>query len=388
MKQRTEIVRELRNAVTMGVLSAGVFLIGVMAITQRAVPPVDDVGSGYSMVRPHTATARFSTGIESSTGVPVLCYHYLREKTTPLQFFKILGALFLNLPLLDNMDLWTQTAPAFEKQMAYLKNEGYESVDLGDLARWRRGQAVLPRKPIVITFDDGDRSVLDIAYPILKRYGFKATLFVVTSKVGEKWERVDCLGWDDLKTLEMSGVFSIQSHSHDLHRKVATEEAELPLFVAAGDSQHRRSGNHPGLPMVLEDLRRSKQMIEDHLGSEAKYLAWPYGFADGGLDSVAVEAGFDAFCTLEAGTNGPSVGGHRSGGTGVWLTGVGSLAPQLCVAFNWTQTGWPRTESFTGLDALRAPVNSAGGWGSLEIKRYTITSRTSIRTFREILADQ
>ncbi|MEJ2722593.1 MAG: polysaccharide deacetylase family protein, partial [bacterium] len=186
MKRQNEFIRDLKIGFLFAAFSAVVFLFGVMAVTYDRADPAPGVSPGVpaSGGALPWASAELSTGVEPSTGVPVLCYHYLRERTTPLQFLKILGALLLNLPLIDDMDLWTQTAPAFERQMAYLASEGYETVDLDDLARWRRGQAVLPRKPIVITFDDGDRSVLDIAYPILERYGFKATVFVVTSKVG------------------------------------------------------------------------------------------------------------------------------------------------------------------------------------------------------------
>jgi peptidoglycan/xylan/chitin deacetylase (PgdA/CDA1 family) len=260
--------------------------------------------------------------------------------------------------------------------MGYLKSEGYQSITLDDLALWRRGLATLPPKPVVITFDDGDRSVLNIARPILERYGFKATLFVVTSKVGTQWDRVDCLDWEDLKMLETSGVFSIQSHSHDLHRKVRTEEADLPVFVSTSRELRSRRGKHPGISMVFEDLRMSKAILESHLGTESKYLAWPYGFGDAKLDSVAAAAGFDAFCTLRAGRNKRHAIGNRTRGTALWLTDLGALAPKPVFSFNWSS------------NPARSPIRSTdtgGDWESLEIKRFTITARTSIRTFKEML---
>jgi len=124
------------------------------------------------------------------------------------------------------------------------------------------------------------------------KYGFKATLFVVTSAIGQKWDRVDCLGWEDLRRLRESGVFSIQSHSHDLHRKVKTSEGSLPIFVAAKYGLYE----FPGAPSwgsgVYDDLRASRSLIEQRVGGEVNCLAWPYGFGDAALDSVAASAGY------------------------------------------------------------------------------------------------
>ena len=83
----------------------------------------------------------------SLSGIPVLCHHYLRGKTTPIGFVRILGALFFNLPLLDDMDTWTQTAASFDAEMAYLKESGYETVDLTDVVAWQRGSASSQRSP-------------------------------------------------------------------------------------------------------------------------------------------------------------------------------------------------------------------------------------------------
>jgi|GEM_PF-5024718 len=108
------------------------------------------------------------------TGIPVLCYHYLREKTGPLRFAKIVGALLLNLPLIGDMETWTMNASAFRNQMEYLKTEGYDVIGLDDLSEWRRGRRILKKKSVVLTFDDADRSVYELAYPILKEYGYQA----------------------------------------------------------------------------------------------------------------------------------------------------------------------------------------------------------------------
>ncbi|UCH84787.1 MAG: polysaccharide deacetylase family protein [Candidatus Latescibacterota bacterium] len=368
------ILKDLRNGVVLAAVSAVGFLLGVMIMTYQAPSPS----------RNHPAIRQMLSSQIPSRGVPVLCYHYLREDTTPLQFAKILGALILNMPLIDNMDLWTQTASAFDKQMAFLKSEGYQTVGLGDLDRWRRGLATLPPKPVVITFDDGDRSVFDIAYPILERYGFTATLFVVTSKVGAKWERVDCLDWDELEMLETSGVFSIQSHSHDLHYKVHAEEFDVPVFITKGKQQgsSRRDGDNGSpntrswLMAIYDDLRKSRTVIESRLGTTPRFLSWPYGFGDAQLDSIASEAGFDAGCTLARGKNKRLTPGRHAWDTALWLTDMGALDPKPVFSMSWSSA------------PAKTPLRSAAiadKSKSFEIKRFTITARTSIRSFKKML---
>lgn len=322
------------------VLLLTVFPPGVRPPGSRAAAPVSTAagaahGDSDAAGDPDTVgDARFQSG------VPVICHHYLRANTTPRGFARILGALFLNLPLLGDMDVWTQTAAMFDAQMAYLKREGFTTVDLSDVVAWRRGLRALPARPIVITFDDGDRSVLEHALPILKKYGFKATLFVVTSKVGRRWDRVDCLGWKELRDLRDSGVFSIQSHSHDLHCKVKTSEGSLPVFVGARMGVCELPGAASWADGVCRDLRTSKELIERHVGNEVNCLAWPYGFGDAALDSVAVSAGYSVLCTLAEGTN--------------WGAVTASHADRLV----------------------------AGSW---EVRRYTITARTSLRAFEDMI---
>jgi hypothetical protein len=210
MRGRTRSAGSHGETILLGVLS-GVVVLGAFALLIHPPAALRSVANPVN-IQPVEFDPR-GDGVEGrevphgmpSSGVPVLCHHYLRGKTTPVGFLKILGALFFNLPLLDDMDTWTQSVAAFDAEMAYLKEAGYETVDLADVVEWQRGRGELPPKPVVITFDDGDRSVVDYAYPILQKHGFKATLFVVTSEVGRKWDRVDCLGWDDLRRLRESG---------------------------------------------------------------------------------------------------------------------------------------------------------------------------------------
>jgi peptidoglycan/xylan/chitin deacetylase (PgdA/CDA1 family) len=299
-------------------------------------------GGGGVTPAAHEAAAIDAATVSSERSgpgdVPVLCYHYLRGSAGPLRFVKVLLYVVLSLPVLDDNEVWTLTQDAFERQMEYLHDNGYETITLDELARWQEGQAELPPRPVVVTFDDGDRSVYDYAWPILEKYGFEATYFVITGRVGERWSGLDFLSWDELRELEESGTFSIESHSHDLHYKTGDKYNAQPVVLAASEGSHVFEGYERWEDKVLDDLRHSRDVIERRVGRRPRYLAWPYGHGDERTEHVAAEAGFERTCWLREGQN-----GHFAGD---------ALAP-----------------------AERPPVY-----------RYAVSARTSMRTFKRMLA--
>src|SRR5579863_4430845 len=104
--------------------------------------------------------------------VPILMYHSI-DDTGPaaLASYRILPS-------------------RFQQQIEFLKENGYYSITLDQWAKAVRDRQILPGRPIVITFDDGYLNFLNQAWPVMRRYGFTATMFVVTGKVGgvADWE--------------------------------------------------------------------------------------------------------------------------------------------------------------------------------------------------------
>lgn len=308
---------------------------------------------------------------KNATEVPVFCHHFLRGDPTPVEFFRIIGGLFFSLPLLSDMDIWTQSKREFEREMRHLHDEGYTAVTMGELAAWRRGQLVLPEKSVVITFDDGDRSVLDVAYPILKTYSFKATLFIVTSHVGQNWKGVESLTWDDLAFMQASGLFAIESHTHALHHKEATRDGSRTAAVAWSQGYLKPPAGEGWRDVILEDLLTSRNLIAERLDHDAKHLAWPYGESNAALDSVAAAAGFRTVSTLLAGMNGPIKANRPSlGAEEVYNRHI------------------PADEAFcAGVPTFLPRLASTRfAWERYSVRRYTITARTSIRDYKQMLA--
>ena len=114
--------------------------------------------------------------------VPILCYHNLDRQAK--------GRLVL-------------AASSFEEQMRYLKREGYHVVSLKEFVEFMSFKRQLPRKSVVLTFDDGYRAFKEFAYPMLKELGYTATLFVYTDYVGAG---KNAFSWDELKALSRRGL--------------------------------------------------------------------------------------------------------------------------------------------------------------------------------------
>ncbi len=322
--------RDLGLGLVVAAVATTAFVAGMGLVVSRQFD-----ASGH--VRLDATTTASPSATIGPGGVPVLCYHYLRDKSDPLRLLRVFGYVVLSLPLLNDSELWTTSVGEFERQMEFLKSRDYHTITLDELHEWQEGRRDLPRNPIVITFDDGDESVYNLALPILARMGFRATLFVVTSRVGTKWDDVNCLDWARLRELQDSGVFRIESHTDDLHFKVNSKGDMRPVFVAASQYGYEIEGRPGWENAVRADLELSRASIERHIGRAPKFLAWPYGSATPELDHLATDAGFLRTCSLRARNN------------------------------------------------ERAPGAGAGGGVPIEISRFTITARTSLRAFRSML---
>ena len=174
-------------------------------------------------------------------------------------------------------------ASKFEEQMKYLKAEGFTVVTLRDFLEYTQLRRQLPPKSVVVGFDDGYKSFLQYAYPVLKSLGFPATLFVYTDYVGAGR---NALSWRELRELTAEG-FDVQAHSKthaDLRRQSGeTEEAYARRMHA--------------------ELRQASDLFRQHLGTPRDTLAYPYGYADDELIRHVKQHGYVAAFTVRRQTN-------------------------------------------------------------------------------------
>ena len=170
------------------------------------------------------------------------------------------------------------TPEIFEENLLSLKKKNYFSASLDYIFNYISGKKELPERIVHLTFDDGYRDNYSKAFPILKKFNFKATVFLITSRVG----MLGYLNWQQIKEMESSGIFSFESHSHTHPRHSTTQPTKEEL------------GN---------DLLISKKIIKENLKKETKHFCYPYGEYDNLYVSALKEAGFLTGLTLNIGLN-------------------------------------------------------------------------------------
>lgn len=290
--------RALRGLIFLGalVLLAGLVLGGLRGFRGGGLPgPASDLDIPRLFV-PTDLTVR---DLERTPpeGVPILCYHYFRPGLTAGRVARVLGAVLFAMPTLPDKDYWTVSVPELERQMQWLHDSGYRSIGLDELSDWMEGRIPKPERAVVITIDDGDESIVRLAAPVLRRYGFHATVFMLTGRAGqENWNEVDFASWDELRALEREGLITVESHTHDMHTKVHSHGELVPRFLVAARD---RNGEVSDRSDLARDLRASRAVIRAELGHDARYLAWPFGFGDAPTDSLAVQLGFRRTLTLK-----------------------------------------------------------------------------------------
>lgn len=161
----------------------------------------------------------------------------------------------------------------FSTQMAYLINNGYIPITPDELDAGLSGELTLPEKPVLITFDDGYIDNYTNAFPILKGYGIRATIFVVPAFVGKK----NYLTWEQLGEMVQNGI-SVQSHTLN-HTKLE----ELP------DDE------------IRSELLNSKIVLEENLGVTVNYLAYPTGTYNLHIAGIAKDVGYKGAYTIKYG---------------------------------------------------------------------------------------
>ena len=202
--------------------------------------------------------------------VPILMYHEVTE-TPHSGFIK-----------------YSVTRRAFAAQMRWLALAGYQTIDLPTLLAYRQGQGSIPRRPIIITFDDGFRDCAVHAARAMAEHGFSATFFVVAGLIGGSsvWLRAErglelpLMSWDDARALERAG------HHCESHSVTHPRLAELSPVACRGE------------------LSGSRELIEDALGHAVRYLAYPFGSHNEQVRAVARECGYLGACSVTMGLSG------------------------------------------------------------------------------------
>lgn len=201
---------------------------------------------------------------EDNISIPILCYHNFNPTKK--------GSM--------NM-----TPEKFEAEMKILKDNGFTIIPLKEAVAYLQGKrASLPPKSVVLSFDDGWKSVYTYIVPIMKKYDLIATLFIYPQTISEG---KNALTWEELKELQQSGMFDIQSHTYD-----------HPNFKQM--KKHMSADKYASY--VKMQMEKSKKILEEKTGTKITLLAWPFGIYDDYLEQQAANAGYEMAFTIDART--------------------------------------------------------------------------------------
>jgi peptidoglycan/xylan/chitin deacetylase (PgdA/CDA1 family) len=208
-----------------------------------------------------------------SVQVPILLYHSVAQQVAP------------------RFRRYAISPEVFAAHMAFLHDNGYTPLTVSEFARSiADSRRRLPERPMVITFDDGLADFYTNAFPVLKGYGFAATLYIVTGFVGgtSRWlcrqgegER-PILTWEQIDEINTNGI-ECGAHSHS-HPQLDT----LPLAEAR------------------EEIMHSKAVLEQRLGQPVLTFAYPHGYYSSAVRRIVQQAGYSSACAVKHGVSTPA----------------------------------------------------------------------------------
>ena len=172
-------------------------------------------------------------------------------------------------------DSYSLSLETFEDEMEYLYNNGYQTITVDEFVKWKEKKYTLPQKSVMITIDDGCSSLKEYIDPVLKKYGFTAVAFIITSRADETTpeytaERIDYVGIDFINDKSLNLEFG--SHSNDMHR---LSDDNKPIASTLSKQK------------IESDLEKSYQVISNNIYS------YPFSYFDEDIISALKDSNFD-----------------------------------------------------------------------------------------------
>lgn len=196
-------------------------------------------------------------------------------------------------------------ASEFERQLSALRDAGYTSVGYADLIEFVNGKGKLPEKPLLISIDDGYQNNLDLAAPLLEKYGFCANIAVIGVSIGHTtYKDTDIpimphFSLEDVRPWIKRGVLTVTTHSYDMHQ------------IAAVDGNDCRRGvlQMPGeaepdyIAALTQDYKHAQEQLAGLPGKVLPVFTYPFGAYSELSERVLQEQGVQVTVTIANGAN-------------------------------------------------------------------------------------
>ncbi|MDI6812048.1 MAG: polysaccharide deacetylase family protein [Desulfitobacteriaceae bacterium] len=197
----------------------------------------------------------------------------LQQARVPAQDISALPVLYYHSVKVEQGNELCMPPNQLREQMNYLKEHGYQTISPAQMASFLKGEGILPEHPVLITFDDGYANNYTDAYPILKEFGFTATVFMISG------------------ALDSSGFLSTRQ----------IQELSTNGWTIGGHTK-----NHEHLPQLdaahqAQEMKDSKAVLEQKLGRPVSVFAYPYGEYNAQVKKAVQDDGYALAFTTERG---------------------------------------------------------------------------------------
>jgi peptidoglycan/xylan/chitin deacetylase (PgdA/CDA1 family) len=207
-------------------------------------------------------TMNFTGNVLPYKKIPILLYHQIAATTAEEEYHRL-----------------AVPPETFDAQLKYYHDRGYTSTNLDELCGSDGGSQKYEEKKIVITFDDGYLDTYTVAFPILEKYGYTATIFLISDFIGKShaWnscEQFPYMHWSHAREM-MSRGFLFGSHTCTHPDLTLLEEKE-----------------------ITQELLVSRKKIEDNLGIPVKHFSYPFGNYNYMIKECVKNAGYEKACSV------------------------------------------------------------------------------------------
>ncbi len=221
-----------------------------------------------------------STAAKPSVRLPIIMYHHVLKDRSRLGKYIV-------------------SPKEIEKDILYLKEQGYTTIVMEDLINFVYNKAELPEKPIMLTFDDGYYSNYTYVLPLLEKYDCKAVISVTGDYIdkstaeGELNPAYSYLTWDLVKELVQSPYVEIQNHSYGMHEICERKGCS----IMKGETYEEYSKE------MVNDVGKLQDAIEEKTGYRPTTFTYPYGFVCIECNEILQKMGFVATLSCYEGVN-------------------------------------------------------------------------------------
>lgn len=219
--------------------------------------------------------------IKMRQSIPVLMYHHVLPKGDNTAIAELL----------------------FIQQMRFLAKNGWYTLSADEFLAFKKGALDIPRKSVLLTFDDGWLDNYLYAYPILRQFGQKATVFLVTEWIenASKYLPVQEIGWNS----HQEAIQRVQSQPNEsvLHISQIQEMQDSGLVSFESHTHRHISRKEQPIDDFKTELEKSQDFFVSRLGYTSKHLCYPWGYYKPEDSQIAKSCGFEICYTVKNGAN-------------------------------------------------------------------------------------